>query len=191
MEVRKYLVIVESNATGFSAYVPDLPGCIAAATTREQTLQLMQEAIEFHLEGMHKDGETIPLPISRAAIVKVALSAGSMSHKTPEEQEAGTPWFHSYMDRLENDSVVATSSGGEGFRCPCCHYKTLGERGGFEICPVCFWEDDGQDEHDADIIRGGPNGSLSLTQARAEFKSIGACKATMLRYVRPPLPEEI
>ncbi len=42
------------------------------------------------------------------------------------------------------------------YRCPCCKFKTLHERGGDEICPVCFWHDDGQDERDADEIRGGP-----------------------------------
>jgi hypothetical protein len=41
-------------------------------------------------------------------------------------------------------------------RCPSCGCRTLGERDGFEICPVCFWEDDGQDDHDADVVRGGP-----------------------------------
>src|SRR6516165_12493145 len=55
------------------------------------------------------------------------------------------------------------------YRCPCCGYLTLCGRAGYEICPVCFWEDDGQDTHDADEVRGGPNGSLSLTQARANF----------------------
>jgi hypothetical protein len=54
-------------------------------------------------------------------------------------------------------------------RCPCCGYKTLDSRAGDEICPVCFWEDDGQDECDADEIRGGPNGTLSLTVARRNF----------------------
>ena len=55
-------------------------------------------------------------------------------------------------------------------RCPCCGCKTLRERGGFQICQVCFWEDDGQDDHDADVVRGGPNGRLSLTQARANYQ---------------------
>ena len=59
-------------------------------------------------------------------------------------------------------------------RCPCCGFRTLGERGGYEICSVCFWEDDGQDEHDADEVRGGPNGDLSLTQARQNFREFGA-----------------
>ncbi len=55
-------------------------------------------------------------------------------------------------------------------RCPCCFDPTLAMRGGFEICPKCGWEDDGQDDHDADVIRGGPNGDLSLTQARTSYR---------------------
>jgi hypothetical protein len=47
---------------------------------------------------------------------------------------------------------------------------TLGERGGFEICEICFWEDDGQDSDDADIVRGGPNHDYSLTEARNNFQ---------------------
>ena len=55
------------------------------------------------------------------------------------------------------------------FPCPCCGHLTLNERASFEICEVCDWEDDGQDDADADIVRGGPNGGLSLTAARAAF----------------------
>jgi cysteine-rich CPCC protein len=76
------------------------------------------------------------------------------------------------------------------YKCPCCGYLTLPERGGDDICPVCFWEDDGQDDHDADTIRGGPNYHLSLTQARKNFANIGACDERFLRNVRPPKPEE-
>jgi hypothetical protein len=68
---------------------------------------------------------------------------------------------------------------------------TLGERGGFEVCPVCFWEDDGQDEHDADVVRGGPNGDLSLTEARANYRKLGACKERFVGNVREPHPEEL
>ena len=50
--------------------------------------------------------------------------------------------------------------------CPCCGEPALAERAAFEICPVCGWEDDGQDDRDADTVRGGPNGDLSLTEAR-------------------------
>ncbi|MEU2435954.1 CPCC family cysteine-rich protein [Streptomyces rubradiris] len=53
--------------------------------------------------------------------------------------------------------------------CPCCFQRTLEERADFEICPECGWEDDGQDDSDAHIVRGGPNGSLSLAQARLDY----------------------
>ncbi|NJM42346.1 MAG: hypothetical protein HC853_17215 [Anaerolineae bacterium] len=74
---------------------------------------------------------------------------------------------------------------------PCCRYKTLSGRGHFDICPVCFWEDDGQDDHDADVVRGGPNGSLSLTEAQANFRLFGASREQDIAYVRPPRPEEL
>lgn len=76
-------------------------------------------------------------------------------------------------------------------RCPCCGNRTLHERGGFEICPVCFWEDDGQDDEDADVVRGGPNGKLSLTQARKYYKEYGAADPRDLAYVRAAKPEEL
>ena len=76
-------------------------------------------------------------------------------------------------------------------RCPCCGCKTLDERGLWEICEVCFWEDDGQDDHNADEVSSGPNGPLSLTQARANYRRYGACEESMLGNVRPPRPEEL
>jgi hypothetical protein len=57
-----------------------------------------------------------------------------------------------------------------GHDCPCCGYRTLDERGAYEICILCWWEDDGQGDDDADEVRGGPNGDLSLTAARANFR---------------------
>ena len=72
------------------------------------------------------------------------------------------------------------------YSCPCCGFLTLDERGSYEICPVCFWEDDGQDDVDADVVRGGPNGALSLTEARANFRVFGAVERRLLRHVRPP-----
>ncbi|MFE5807802.1 CPCC family cysteine-rich protein [Streptomyces sp. NPDC056491] len=53
--------------------------------------------------------------------------------------------------------------------CPCCFQRTLKERADFEICPECGWEDDGQDDADAHFVRGGPNGRLSLAQARLDY----------------------
>jgi hypothetical protein len=58
------------------------------------------------------------------------------------------------------------------------------------MCPVCFWEDDGQDDADADVIRGGPNGQLSLTEARANYIRFGASDERSMSSVRPPRPDE-
>lgn len=74
--------------------------------------------------------------------------------------------------------------------CPCCGWRTLLERGAFEMCPVCWWEDDGQDEADADVVRGGPNGSLSLSDARANYRKFGASVPSFIGSVREPTPDE-
>ena len=55
---------------------------------------------------------------------------------------------------------------------------------------MCFWEDDGQDDHDPDEVRGGPNASLSLTDAREAFKLNRACEERFRDKVRPPLADE-
>jgi Cysteine-rich CPCC len=109
----------------------------------------------------------------------------------PEELEKRKQWFESYVDKLEHHSVIEPAQEDIMYRCPCCGYKTLGERGGYEICDICFWEDDGQDEHDANVVRGGPNGSLILTKARENFQDFGACEERHIKHVRKPLPEEI
>ncbi|MEU0484055.1 CPCC family cysteine-rich protein [Streptosporangium sp. NPDC006013] len=76
--------------------------------------------------------------------------------------------------------------GNEPYPCPCCGFLTLEERGMYEICPVCFWEDDGQDDHDADAVRGGPNYELSLTQGRRNFAEFGASRRQDIGAVRDP-----
>jgi len=63
----KYFVIYEKTATGFSAYAPDLPGCIATGPTLDSAKASMHEAIEFHLDGMRQDGTPIPVPSTVAA----------------------------------------------------------------------------------------------------------------------------
>ena len=68
----KYAFLYEQTATGYSAYAPDLPGCIAAASTLDETKQLMKEAIQFHLECMREYGEEIPRPTTVADEVEVA-----------------------------------------------------------------------------------------------------------------------
>ena len=69
----KYAVIYETGpAGGYSAYVPDLLGCVAAARTLEEVRTLMEEAIEFHIEGMRLHGEAVPEPSSVAEMLEVA-----------------------------------------------------------------------------------------------------------------------
>ena len=77
------------------------------------------------------------------------------------------------------------------YACPCCGYLTLYERGVSDMCEVCFWEDDGQDDADADVVRGGPNGTISLTTARENFRLFGASEPVYVGNVRRPKPEEI
>jgi predicted RNase H-like HicB family nuclease len=64
----KYLMIIESTATCFSAYSPDLPGCVSTGSTREEVEQNMQEAIELHLEGLREEGYPVPEPSSSAYV---------------------------------------------------------------------------------------------------------------------------
>ncbi|HEY5964819.1 MAG TPA: CPCC family cysteine-rich protein [Xanthobacteraceae bacterium] len=59
------------------------------------------------------------------------------------------------------------------------------------MCPVCWWEDDGQDEHDLDTMRGGPNGTLTLREARENYRRFGASEALYADRVRKPRPEEM
>lgn len=68
----KYLVVIEQTTTGFSAYFPDVPGCVSTGQTREEVEAAMREAIEFHLDGLRQDGAPIPKPSASAAYVDVA-----------------------------------------------------------------------------------------------------------------------
>jgi predicted RNase H-like HicB family nuclease len=67
-----YTVIYEETPTGFSAYLPDLPGCVAAGATRREVERLIRSAVEMHLEGMREDGESMPSPSTWADTVTVA-----------------------------------------------------------------------------------------------------------------------
>lgn len=78
-------------------------------------------------------------------------------------------WFEWYCQQVE----AGTFQGEEKdhvFTCPCCGYPTLSNRGGYDICPLCGWEDDGQDSHNAAMVLGGPNGDYSLAEARENFE---------------------
>ena len=71
--MREYTVIYEPGPRNWSAYVPDLPGCIATAKTRRALERRIREAIEFHIEGMHLRGQTVPEPTIHAGTVNVAV----------------------------------------------------------------------------------------------------------------------
>jgi predicted RNase H-like HicB family nuclease len=70
-EMKKYLIVIEETGTGYSAYSPDLDGCVATGKTREEVEHEMQEAITFHLEGMAQGGEPIPEPHTYSKYVEV------------------------------------------------------------------------------------------------------------------------
>jgi predicted RNase H-like HicB family nuclease len=66
------LIIVEKTPTGFSAYSPDVPGCVATGSTRPKVEREMRDAIEFHIEGLRAAGEEVPTPKSEASYCEVA-----------------------------------------------------------------------------------------------------------------------
>jgi predicted RNase H-like HicB family nuclease len=67
----KYAVVVEQGETSFGAHATDLPGCVAVGETKEEVLELIQEAIEFHLEGLREEGQPIPPASSSVEYVEV------------------------------------------------------------------------------------------------------------------------
>ena len=71
----KYLVVIEPTGTGFSAYSPDLPGCVATGETEADVQKEMQEAMEFHIEGLALEGYPVPQPSTHSAYLEVAGAA--------------------------------------------------------------------------------------------------------------------
>lgn len=67
----RYMVVIEQGPSRYGAYVPDLPGCIAVSESKEEVLHLIQEAIEFHLEGIKDEGVAVPQPHSYSEFVEV------------------------------------------------------------------------------------------------------------------------
>jgi predicted RNase H-like HicB family nuclease len=70
--MNRYLIILEETGTGYSAYSPDLPGCVATGSTRQETEREIRDAIEFHIEGLRLVGDAVPAPHSVAAYCEVA-----------------------------------------------------------------------------------------------------------------------
>ncbi|MGA3187760.1 MAG: type II toxin-antitoxin system HicB family antitoxin [Bryobacteraceae bacterium] len=72
--MKKFAIVIEKGPRNYSAYVPDLPGCVSAGKTFEEIEKNRREAIAFHLEGMIEDGQPIPEPSSQAIEVEVAVA---------------------------------------------------------------------------------------------------------------------
>ena len=70
----RYAIVVEKGPASYGAHVPDLPGCVAAADTREEVLHLIREAVEFHIEEMREEGLPVPEPLSSAEYIEVAMT---------------------------------------------------------------------------------------------------------------------
>ena len=70
----KYTVIIEEASSSYGAFVPDLPGCVAVGETKDEALELIKEAIEFHIEGLKEDGGAIPKPHCDFAQVEVSAA---------------------------------------------------------------------------------------------------------------------
>ena len=68
--MKQYAVVIEQSEGGYGAYVPDLPGCVAAGDTLTETEQLIREAIPFHIEGLRENGDPIPEPTTRVEFVE-------------------------------------------------------------------------------------------------------------------------
>ncbi len=76
-------------------------------------------------------------------------------------------WFQWYVQQTEKQKSWARYR--DRYVCPCCFMPTLQARAAYDACEICDWEDDGQDSDDADVVRGGPNGDYSLSEARENF----------------------
>ena len=91
---------------------------------------------------------------------------------------------------LVTRSKMITLGIATGVRCPCCGARTLSVRCAMELCPICWWEDDGQDSDDAFEVRATVNGDLSLAEARLNYQLFGASHPRFARYVRIAKPSE-
>ena len=71
--MKRYLIVIEPTQTGFSAYSPDLPGCVSTGRSREEVEQNMREAIAFHLDGLREEREPVPEPHTYSAYVELPV----------------------------------------------------------------------------------------------------------------------
>lgn len=83
--MHEYLIVLEKANSGYSAYAPDVPGCGVASDTLEETITLLQEALEFHFQGLADDGDDIPLP------------SGAEAYRIAVEQSHGEEYFLTHI----------------------------------------------------------------------------------------------
>ena len=69
------MVVIEKGATSFGAFVPDLPGCVAVGETESEAMELIQEAIQLHIEDLRASGQVIPEPVSKSTFVEIGMAA--------------------------------------------------------------------------------------------------------------------
>lgn len=133
-------------------------------------------------EGTEEEGEA-------GKLSKRPRHAGTEAAEEEEEEERTTtaaPPEEDDEDEEEDDVGEVDTE----LPCPCCGCLTFSGRGMYDICPVCFWEDEGT-YHDRNPDEpSGANHGLTLTVARANYAAIGACSPSMLPHVRPPQPTE-
>jgi len=73
-QLMRYMVVIERGPSSWGAHVPDLPGCVAVGETRDEALRLIREAIEFHIDGLRRDGLPVPTPSSEGDFVEVGAA---------------------------------------------------------------------------------------------------------------------
>ena len=136
------------------------------------------------------EGRTWTFTVSVLASTDGSIAVDDVKAKRPDDDHDA--------DGEDADGAIAASATGSRsagrlpyglVACPCCRHATLSSRAAYQICPVCFWEDDGQDSADADEARGGPN-TISLTQGRKNFLRITASVEADVGHVRKPFLEE-
>ncbi|MFI1995641.1 CPCC family cysteine-rich protein [Actinoplanes sp. NPDC020271] len=112
-------------------------------------------------DGLHGTGQpSESVPRRRDPVPRVPGGPGD---------DGLAPSRAAWLDRYVSMRNVIADARDEPYTCPCCGHATLSGRGRFEICDECDWEDDGRDNHDSAVVRGGPNGSLSLDEARIQY----------------------
>ncbi len=142
--------------------------------SQPRLLLQLGDSTEVDLEIAGRDGKFWDIYDFNRFLARVVVAARTRNLLL--ELQERREWFEDNLGRVRRAEhvgqfVAPTEEPLDGVRytCPCCGYPTLTERAGYEICGICFWEDDGQDDELADRALGGPNADYSLTQARMNF----------------------